>query len=71
VTLSSAAFTNCVTGTGSGSAFGRWCGTFTATNGTSGSARAFLSVDKRFGAVWACGAGTFPTACEFSAWTKP
>jgi hypothetical protein len=66
--FTSAGFTGCPGG--SGITFGRWCGSFTASNSTSGNVRAFLSVDKTFGAVWACTAGTFPTACEFSAWSE-
>jgi hypothetical protein len=57
----------------SGPSRGRWVGSFTRSSGSpaSGSTSAFLSVDRTFGATWACGnVNLFPSTCEFTAWSK-
>ena len=51
--------------------FGQWAGTFNNSAGESGVARALLSADKLFAGSYTCdNAGSFPDACDFSAWVR-
>lgn len=53
--------------------FGRWLGTYMASDNTNGSIRAFLSVDKQFAGGFSCPAVVAvptPVDCEFTAWRR-
>ena len=73
-TFTSANFTTNVSGTGTGTQWGRWPGSHTSNSAPiapSGSMRVFLSADKRFAGTWACNqSASFPTGCKFHAWNK-